>query len=137
MTETNEPPQGGFLLGGVPVIFCNVSHIFYVLTIVCLNSRREGNDVMIRISTAMALVVTAISFMHSAPANAQINCATCVPAYHFCQASGATDCDTRYARCIAWCPDARKALLGGTSLPYRDSLISNEKNALPIKRSRS
>lgn len=38
-------------------------------------------------------------------ASAVPNCRTCLTAYQGCVASGATNCETRYATCLAWCPD--------------------------------
>lgn len=57
-----------------------------------------------RISLAGLAVAAMASFGLSSTVRAQPNCNTCVPAYQACVASGATDCDTRYAVCLRYCP---------------------------------
>lgn len=57
-----------------------------------------------RINLAGLAVVALASFGLSSTARALPNCKTCVPAYEACVASGATDCDTRYAGCLRFCP---------------------------------
>lgn len=57
--------------------------------------------------TCLAIAAVAAGSLFSAkPAIAEPNCSTCMPAYYACVASGRTDCDTTYARCLAWCPAA-------------------------------
>ncbi len=51
-------------------------------------------------------VVAAAALGAAASAQARPNCDACVPAYQACVASGAADCNTRYAVCLAWCPAA-------------------------------
>ncbi|MGN6739299.1 hypothetical protein [Dyella sp.] len=57
-----------------------------------------------RINLAGLAVVALASFGLSTTAHALPDCNTCVPAYQACVASGATDCDTRYAVCLRYCP---------------------------------
>ncbi|MEE7548192.1 hypothetical protein HF319_15155, partial [Xanthomonas sp. Kuri4-1] len=52
------------------------------------------------------LAVAAAALGAAASAQARPNCDACVPDYQACVASGAADCDTRYAVCLAWCPAA-------------------------------
>lgn len=58
---------------------------------------------------------------------AQPNCATCIPAYEACLASGATDCDDRYAVCLRYCPypsRGRMPIGSATSAPLTNPLGS-------------
>lgn len=57
-----------------------------------------------RLNIAGIAAVALASLGLSTPASALPNCNTCVPAYQACLASGATDCDTRYAVCLRYCP---------------------------------
>lgn len=72
-----------------------------------------------RISMAGMAVVALASFGLSSNVRAQPNCNTCIPAYEACVASGATDCDTRYAVCLRFCPEFVSAMPAGkpTALP--------------------
>lgn len=54
---------------------------------------------------AGSLTLTAIaSLAFSEESLAIPNCNSCVPAYQACVAAGNTDCETRYAVCLRWCP---------------------------------
>lgn len=72
-----------------------------------------------RINLAGLAVVALASFGLSSTARALPNCNTCVPAYQACVTSGATDCDTRYAGCLRYCPVLVSAIPFGkpTTLP--------------------
>lgn len=67
-----------------------------------------------RLNIAGIAAVALASLGLSTPARAIPNCDTCVPAYEACLASGATDCDTRYAVCLRYCPAALSASPGKT-----------------------
>jgi hypothetical protein len=66
-----------------------------------------------RMSMAGLAVVALASFGLSSAVRAQPNCNSCVPAYEACVASGATDCDTRYAVCLRFCPVLASATPAG------------------------
>lgn len=59
---------------------------------------------------AYAIASMAVAGSFAGRAEAQPVCSVCYPAYESCVASGATDCDTRYAVCLRYCsgPDGAR-----------------------------
>jgi len=70
-----------------------------------------------RMSMAGLVVVALASFGFSSSAHAQPDCNICMPAYDTCVASGATDCDTRFATCLRFCPAYASAVPVGKPTP--------------------
>lgn len=56
----------------------------------------------------LAMSALAIA-MFPGKSEARPNCPTCLSGYAACLASGASDCDTRYASCLRWCPSPLKS----------------------------
>jgi hypothetical protein len=89
--------------------------------------------------TCIAISALAIA-MFPGKSEARPNCPTCLAGYEACLASGASDCDTRYAACLRWCPypaktDAAsstvaKGLIRGEPQPI--ALEKSEPNSTPI-----
>jgi hypothetical protein len=68
--------------------------------------------------SVMGLMLTPLAVLGlSGQAQALPNCNACVPAYRACVASGKTDCDSRYATCLAWCPEAVTSAKATALLP--------------------
>lgn len=58
----------------------------------------------VRLTCLAIAAVAAGSLFAARPAIALPNCSTCLRGYDSCVASGQTDCDSRYAVCLRYCP---------------------------------
>lgn len=80
--------------------------------------------------TCLAISALAIA-MFPGKSEARPNCPTCMAGYEACLASGASNCDTRYAACLRWCPYLVKA--GTASLTAADKQPQNESQSIALK----